>query len=99
MVGLLERKKWGRLLAIGYFSFLILDTLASAWIPGATSGFEGILFKATASLGLKNFSSIHSLAVDFFVAVVLFVVPLYILAGEKESFFEAGGMSTSQVPE
>ena len=65
MMGLLERRRWGRTLAICYFSFLILDTMVSVWTPGGRPVFEWLLITAPGSFGL------HAFPIDLSSAVAL----------------------------
>jgi hypothetical protein len=89
MVGLLELKRWGRTLVIGYFSFLILDTMASAWTPGGRPLFERLVFMAPVSLGLKGLPPEHSLIIEFALAVPLIVMPLWVVVRQKQAFVKA----------
>ena len=89
MVGLLELRRWGRVLAVCYFSFLILDTMASAWAPGGRPAFGSLELRTLALIGLKAFSTEHPVTVALGVALVLFVLPLWVVAKQKQ-FVENG---------
>jgi hypothetical protein len=88
MVGMLELRRWGRMLAICYFSFLILDTLASLWVPGGHPFFERLIGMAPFSVRLKGFFIGHSLIVAIGIALPLFVLPLWIVVTQKQAFLE-----------
>jgi hypothetical protein len=88
MVGILELRRWGRMLAICYFSFLILDTLASLWVPGGHPFFERLIGVAPFSVRLKGFFIGHSLIVAIGIALPLFVLPLWIVVTQKLAFLE-----------
>jgi hypothetical protein len=85
MVGLLELKRWSRTLAICYFSFLILDTIASVWIRGQRSVFEKLLTMAPASIGRSEFPAARSLIVALGLAIPLFALPLWVVVTEKHA--------------
>lgn len=82
-------RSWGRTLAICYFSFLILDTMASVWIPGGQPVFERFIGMAPLSIGLNGFPIGHSLIVAIAIAIPLFVLPLWVVVTQKQAFFKA----------
>jgi hypothetical protein len=84
MVGLLELRRWGRALAVCYFSFLILDTMASAWVPGGRPAFARLELRTLDLIGLEAFSTQHPVTVAFGVALLLFVLPLWVVAKQKQ---------------
>jgi hypothetical protein len=86
MVGLLELRRWGRTLAICYFSFLILDTLASVWIPGGRPVFERFIVMAPVSIGLKGLPFGLSSVVTIGLALLLFALPLWVVITQRQAF-------------
>lgn len=86
MVGLLELRRWGRNLSIYYFSFLIFDTMAAAWIPGGRPIFEKFLLQAPVSVGLIGHPAEPSTIVTLLVALVFFALPLWVVVTRKKAF-------------
>jgi len=89
VVGLLEQKPWGRRLAICYFYFLILGTLAVAFSQARQPSLGWLMFTAPVSLELRWLPVQYSVVVLLLLAIPLFVIPLGVLIKEKQAILES----------